>query len=206
MSVDFVANRGVYAIAEKVEGFDRKHGVETSSMLQISELDVGDNVGALAYQACSPALLRHTLSQLSVDRTMSFIDIGCGKGRALIVASQYPFANVIGVELSPKLVEVARDNMRRAGVAARVIESDARTFELPDGDLVLFFYNPFVPRVLEEVLTRMGPFAQGRRLFVIFQNDRGARRVLDGCAWLRLMERGSTYGWFGSWSMYRSVA
>ncbi|MSO92269.1 MAG: hypothetical protein EXQ86_02570 [Rhodospirillales bacterium] len=89
----------------------------------------------------------------------SLIDFGCGLGRVLLFASQFPFRKIIGVEASPTLSEGARANLRR--YYARVgktapgwsIESgDAAKFAIPDDADVFYFGDPFGPAVLDPVV------------------------------------------------------
>jgi SAM-dependent methyltransferase len=88
----------------------------------------------------------------------TFIDLGCGKGRPMLVASEFPFRDIIGVELSPKLAEVARKN---AAIIARrypdrtpvrVEVGDATAYPMPPGDVVLFIYNSFDRELMLKVV------------------------------------------------------
>jgi predicted RNA methylase len=75
----------------------------------------------------------------------TFVDLVSGKGRALIVAAFYPFARIIGVEYSPQLTAIWRQNLQKLGVADKceVISADAADYQFPDGTLLVFLYNPF---------------------------------------------------------------
>ena len=93
--------------------------------------------------------------------TFTFIDLGSGKGRALLLAAMYPFAHIIGVEVQPELDAIARQNIARfdeSGQQCHSIESvcaDAREYEFPPTDLVVYLFNPFPDYVLREVLTNL---------------------------------------------------
>jgi SAM-dependent methyltransferase len=92
----------------------------------------------------------------------SFVDLGCGKGRVLLSALAYPFARVVGVELSPTLAKIAEQNLRAARLPVRracssqVVCGDAREFPLPEGPSVAFFYNPFPIGTMLIVLENIG--------------------------------------------------
>ncbi|MGH9634434.1 MAG: class I SAM-dependent methyltransferase [Candidatus Angelobacter sp.] len=78
----------------------------------------------------------------------NFIDLGSGKGRVLLMAADYPFKRIIGVELMPKLHRAAQENIAKypSERQCRQIKSicmDARDFEFPDGPLVVYLFNPF---------------------------------------------------------------
>ena len=97
-----------------------------------------------------------------------FVDFGCGKGRALYVASWYPFHQVIGVELDPQIASVARRNMARARGprslrTIQIIDGDAQFVELPDNLRVAFFYNPFLGAVFRTVIERLKNHADKRQ-------------------------------------------
>jgi len=93
--------------------------------------------------------------------TFTFIDLGSGKGRALLLAAMYPFAHIAGVEVQPQLDAIARQNIERfddPGQQCRSIESicaDAREYEFPPSNIVLYLFNPFPDYVLREVLTSL---------------------------------------------------
>ena len=90
-----------------------------------------------------------------------FIDLGCGKGRALFIAAEYPFARVIGVEYAEDLADTARQNLQnlqpeglREKIALYVM--DAVQFEYPpDAPCFVFLYSPFDGPVLQDVLRKI---------------------------------------------------
>ena len=91
----------------------------------------------------------------------TFIDVGSGKGRVLFVAAEYPFRKVIGVEFSNALHDDAVANLKRYKHPARrcadieAVHADARDFEFPDDNLVIYLFNPFGPEVMERMLANL---------------------------------------------------
>lgn len=143
--------------------FDWLHGVDTGGLLDRATI-VGDDprfAEVTWYEATSPRHFRAVLRQVDLDvRETIFVDVGCGKGRALLLAGQQPFRKVIGVELSPMLAAAARDNLRRYRGRLRcrrieVIEGDIRDFHWPDGPLVIYCYNPFRGALFAEFLSTL---------------------------------------------------
>src|SRR5450755_4425702 len=64
------------------------------------------------YQPTEPALFREMLGSLNLDfREFTFIDIGSGKGRALLMAAEFPFHRILGIELLPELHRIAQENI-----------------------------------------------------------------------------------------------
>jgi hypothetical protein len=97
----------------------------------------------------------------------------------LVVASEFPFIDIVGVELSPVLVGIARANAKivsrnfptRTGI--RVVESDAGSYVFPAGDLVLYLYNPFGEPVMSRVVRALEAAIAAqtlRRVYVVSYN------------------------------------
>jgi SAM-dependent methyltransferase len=89
-----------------------------------------------------------------------FIDYGSGLGRVVVLAAMMPFRRVIGVEISPLLVERARDNLARCQGKLRcknveIINTDAAMFDVPDDTTTFFFNNPFAGTILRSVLVKI---------------------------------------------------
>lgn len=170
--------------------FDQEYGVETSAPLPwwvLGDESRGDAYSA-NYAPSSPTALRTALQRLPDLRAFTFVDLGCGKGRALIVASEYPFKAIIGVEKSRNLASVAEANLRSVVAAhperpaIRVIQGDAATFPVPAGDLVIYLFHPFWLPVMRAVADGLvsAMAVQRRRLFVIYLNPT-VRAPLDVC-------------------------
>ncbi len=97
---------------------------------------------------------------LPPERT-TFVDLGSGLGRVVLLAAERPYRQVIGVEISPALHEVAKENRDRyprerlQSRDIRLVRADAATFTFPRGDLAVYLYNPFRAPVLQAVVDRL---------------------------------------------------
>ncbi len=156
-----------------VHPFDQIHGVDTSGLVPAKHLVTGhaNDEHVTAYYGVAPSILRTLIGRWRETvpphpiSSYTFIDIGAGKGRGIMVASEFPFRRVIGVELNPALAAVARENVMRwnamhAGdptaervAPIEVLEQDALQLELPPGPVLLFLFHPFEAPVLK-ALTR----------------------------------------------------
>lgn len=144
--------------AEDVD-FDTKYNVSTGGEIAQTELDVKEKtwIHGSAYVPTSPLDFAEVLSPLGLDYAeTSFVDLGSGKGRVLLMASALPFRRVVGVEFSPKLAEIARDNIRRYTGPREckdvtVETMDATKYALPDGPVVVFMYHPFDEKIMAAV-------------------------------------------------------
>jgi len=165
---------------ERRHPFDRLHGTDTSGVVPAMALppDQGARAHAVCYAGSQPSVLRQALALLPPVERRTFLDLGCGKGRALLVASELPFRDIVGVELSPPLAEIARRNAARVAAtrpqraAIRVVVADASTFPLPAGDLVVFLYHPFDAALVELVARRIDAAlaAAPRSIHVVYYN------------------------------------
>ncbi len=147
--------------------FDREYGVTTHAVIWLNDLDpdaAGDAAAHATHYEAVPVSEFHAL-MTAIPRVRlpgaTFVDIGAGMGRALLLASEYPFKQVAGVEVSPGLYEVARDNLARANERRRrcrdirLVNADARIWNYPPGDVVAFMFNPFDAQALEATLASL---------------------------------------------------
>jgi SAM-dependent methyltransferase len=151
--------------------FDRDYGVTTHAVLFLTDLDpdAAGDAGAHAthYEAVPVADFRALLAFVPKDAIpqSTFVDVGAGMGRAVILAAEYPFKQVVGIEVSPALYEVAKENLATARARdlrchdIRLVREDARIVNYPPGDLVVFLFNPFDAHALRATLASIA----GRR-------------------------------------------
>lgn len=155
------ARRASRSRAAADRGFDASRQVDTAAWVRVPDLvtDSANRSHAVRYQPSSAEEFDRLLGKLDVDhRDFAFVDYGAGKGKVLLLAAAYPFARIVGVEFSPPLVEVARENVATLGADAARVElvlADATDFEPPPEPLVLYFFNPFDVTVLQPVLARV---------------------------------------------------
>jgi SAM-dependent methyltransferase len=114
------------------------------------------------YQPTDPALFREMMASLPIEfDQFTFVDLGSGKGRTLLMASEYPFRRIVGVELMRELHLAAEENIRdyrsptQRCTQIEALLADARRFELPQEPLLLYLFNPLPERALSEVLQRL---------------------------------------------------
>jgi SAM-dependent methyltransferase len=131
------------------------------------------------YQPSEPELFHTILCALQVNfERFTFIDLGSGKGRTLLMASDYPFRKVVGAEIIPELHEIAVQNLARYEseqqkcFALEAWLGDAREFPLPPEPMVLYLFNPFPADILRDVLLRLQQSLGEipRETYVIYHN------------------------------------
>lgn len=174
--------------------FDRKHGVDTSGHLNPGRLRVSSPnlVYSQYYKGIDPSHFDAMIRAAGVSYPdYSFVDFGSGKGRALLMASEYPFRDVTGVEFAEDLHRVAVENLKRyrsETVACRNVRSalgDATEFELPDAPLVIYLYDPFDGEVLARVIANIErSLRENPRDCVILYAHPRFRNLFDQQPWL----------------------
>ena len=141
--------------------FDLKYRTDTSGIIRPGALDIPDNrvTHAFRYQTPIVEVFLDLLSTLSISYDdFFFVDLGSGKGRALLLASQFPFKEIIGVELSETLhrtvcrnIQIYKDEQQRCHKIQSVCE-DAANYDIPHEKVVFYLFNPFDEHVMCAVL------------------------------------------------------
>ncbi len=139
--------------------FDLAHGVETGGRVHPERLrlDAATRPHAYFYEAVRPREFHEMMAAAGPVAGRTFVDLGCGKGRAVLLAATHPFARVVGVEAAADLVDRARENVRAYRGEplpcehVAIVLGDAAAFEFPDGPLVVFLFNPFDEPTTERV-------------------------------------------------------
>lgn len=177
--------------------FDRRHGTETGGMLSPRRLGIRTPAGRFGvhYQAIEPAIFRRALQPLAAQIDFSrftFVDLGCGKGRALLLARETGFQKIAGVELSPLLADCARRNLQVAGEdPSSVVCQDGAEFDYPPGDLVVYLFHPFRSVVFRRAIENLCRRATGEVHLVYIAPVEEARLRSKPCFEPR--HRGSTF-------------
>ncbi len=163
------------ATTEPIHPFDEMHGVDTSGLVPAADLLTGhpNDAHVTAYYAVAPSILRALIALWRETpppepiHRYTFVDIGAGKGRAMLVASEFPFRAVIGVELNPAMASIARQNLlawqaahdadptASAIVPPQLLEADALSIDFPPTPTILFLFHPFEAPVLKALLRRI---------------------------------------------------
>jgi len=144
------------------------------------------------YQPTEPALFHEILSELSEQTKLNFadftfLDLGSGKGRTILMASDYPFRRIIGVELLPALNRIAQENLSRYKAESQKcfelesVCSDGSTFPLPNGPLVIYLFNPFSESVLSRALENIAQNLRNnpRPAYVLYHNPQLERLLVE---------------------------
>jgi SAM-dependent methyltransferase len=165
------ALNAVYTGCYRTHPIDRQLGTNTGGIYPPEAIEgLGPGAGNLPYMGSQPSIVRRALREIGDVRNKRFIDIGCGKGRPMLVATEFPFREVLGCDLAEPLVEVANANAtiiaRRfpQRTAMRAYAQNALDMQLPAGELVVFLFNPFGAAIMTQLLRKLEADLDARRL------------------------------------------
>ncbi|CCE09363.1 hypothetical protein BRAS3843_3160051 [Bradyrhizobium sp. STM 3843] len=160
-TIAFIVRQGRYQICSLLgKRWDRKYGVDTSGQIDLDNVDViGPNkASGYASVSTSPRAFAYLSQFFPANwKDFTFVDIGCGKGRVVMLAAQFGFDRVQGIEFAPLLCRVADQNLvrfsgRRPAEWA-IINVDATTVDLPSGNpLLIYCFNPFTVDIWERFI------------------------------------------------------
>jgi SAM-dependent methyltransferase len=192
--------------ADRCSQFDLQFGVDTAGVIHHTDLKVDsqNRMHAACYVCSDPQYVRDVLGSLSIDyRRFVFIDFGSGKGRVILLATEFPFKRIIGVEFAAELHKIAEKNIARfrSEIAmCKDIESiciDATTFTLPEDCLVCYFFNPFDATIMSKVVSNIKKslIENSREIFIVYANPTQAAFFDQDDCFQRVETRGPVTIW-----------
>lgn len=151
----------LHVIRNEIRG-EKKYGISTTGADELKSLEEKgiDIEHATIYMPVSYDLLEEVMEAvqgLAVKPGNHFLDIGCGKGRALCVAAYYGFTKLTGIDFSAVLANAAAENLARTkqkfpSIQYQVFNNDAFYFEIPDDVQCIFLFNPFDEVIMSGVV------------------------------------------------------
>ena len=156
-ALDSVRRRGLVTTwkiaASAIEDslFDHRFGTETSGVVDSDRLEptLANRMHAVRYKPTKARPFVRLLSRLSLPDGCTFVDVGSGKGKVLLLAAQRPFRRVVGLEFSPSICARARTNIElftrttKLKAPIEIFEGDATQYSMAGDENVFFLYNPF---------------------------------------------------------------
>ncbi|AIL47738.1 MULTISPECIES: SAM-dependent methyltransferase [Elizabethkingia] len=195
-SIPYIIKRTIFLIKERGivnsykfmysrYGYFLKYGIRLSKVYTPDELNL-PNMYAYKYEPIMHYSFNRMLDEIDWNWNESiFIDIGCGKGAAILLATRYNFKKYIGVELSPLLAEECHKNIqkftRKKKISYIIYNRDATTYEIRDDINVFYFFNPFGPPVLKKVLNNieLSLKRNPRKIIILYFNAMDLPIMLD---------------------------
>ena len=200
---------------ERAEGFDRRYGTDTDRRITCADLRAeGPDVPPLwRYWPTLQRPFRRLLGAADVRaEEFVFVDLGSGKGRVLLLASDLPFLRIVGVELSPALHAVAMRNLRayrsprQRCTRFELVLTDAADYQPPVENLLVYLFQPFPRETLAAVLANLErSLAQHpRRVLIAYLNPLFHDLIIDtGRFVVRAQGAAASAGEF-AWAVYEN--
>jgi SAM-dependent methyltransferase len=197
--------------AAQTERFDADCGTETATLAypwNLPSIRNEDTPDIHAYEAVPAWLVREAIASIPLQPyVFTFVDLGSGKGRALLAASEFPFAKIVGVEISRELHRTAQENVVRYRSETQQCTAfslhcvNAKEYAFGPEPLVLFLSNPFGKNTMRSVLANLEVSlrANPREAYVVYVNPR-FRRLAQRAHLLRPVKKGGR--WWRPWSRY----
>lgn len=162
--------------------YEKLLGINTHSIVNLDKLTLAsENTDQNHhYQGASYFILFSIFNELPKEiKDFPLIDYGCGKGRALFVAEQCGFTNLIGVDIAKELIDDANEN--KAIYKKKNLESninflfeDATKYNIPDNAYVFYFFNPFGEEIMQLVINNIKESVKlnPRKIYCIYLNPK----------------------------------
>lgn len=155
------------------DDFDVKHGTDTGGRVPLWKFRISspNRSFGLIYAATPEQEFADAVSFMQEDpQNITLIDLGCGKGKVLLLAANSGFKQVIGVEFVHELAEIAKKNLKKMRLPNAVVtETDATEFRFPNCDMVVYLYHPFTQEVVQKVVANLRE-CLSKKIYVIYNN------------------------------------
>ena len=140
--------------------YEKHLGINTHSIVNLDKLTLAGDSSEQNhhYQGASYYILFSLFNKLPTNiKHNPFIDFGCGKGRALFVAEQCGFTNLIGVDIAKELIDDATKNLtiyklKNNNSQILFLFQDATKYQIPSNASVFYFFNPFGADIMQQVI------------------------------------------------------
>jgi SAM-dependent methyltransferase len=161
--------------------FDRRYRIRTSGHVELSNtsFDRSRLPDATSYGPVNGWAFRALLKRLNLSKTLQFADLGCGLGRACILAAEYGFRRVTGVELAPELCAAAEENMSNCLLSAarkssvHIIQADVLDYCELSEDEVFFVFRAFSLKFFQTVCQKLAERAAcQKKLLTLIYSER----------------------------------
>ena len=165
---------------------DIKRGVSTQKNFELSELGLSGHLGN-KYQ---PLGYRRLKEVIKLGRIMNpgstFVDVGCGLGRPILMALELGFQHAIGIDISSELIKGCKKNIHKKSKRVELFYCDSNDYNFPPGNLTIFLFNPFDKSRIAKLIDKL--ISIEYRGLIIYFNPRHAvifkkKRLITELRW-----------------------
>lgn len=140
-----------------------------------------NNIDAHVYYLSRKYVLKY-VKQLGITNNDMILDIGCGKGKTLYWFSKLGFCQADGVEISPVLAQIAKENMKKLKISScNVFISDATSFDKYHNYNYFYMFNPFGEETMRSVIEKITESLEKnpRRVTIIYMHPTCDHIILE---------------------------
>ncbi|WP_323837930.1 thioesterase domain-containing protein [Photorhabdus africana] len=146
------------------------------------------------------SVIHKALISLPIEYSdFEFVDLGCGKGRSIICASNYNFSKITGVEIVESLALIAQQNINVINKKnhIEIIQTDVNNYQFNENHVVIYNFDRFLDGQLKQLLRRLKTdiYDKGYKVFILQIN--GDDTLYQHCFWLtpKIISRSFMGGW-----------
>lgn len=163
---------------------ERLAGVDFSTVVHPEEIGL-DPRRAVMVSPSGNKWLRRVFEDMEILPADAILDVGCGKGSAMRLMLECPFARIDGIELSSHIAEIARANFAKLKVSPErfsVIVADAAEFTALDRYNHIYFYNPFSREIMESFMAQLRASLERapRQVTIVYDNPLCHEAIIEG--------------------------
>lgn len=174
------------------QAFDERHGTHTAEEVRLEETGVSAedaSHGQTIYRPVWESEFHSALATLKIDfEGFAFIDVGSGKGKVLMMAAEYPFSQIVGIEYSPGLNDIAQRNLAKFRsptqrcLALEAILGNALEWDLPRGPVICLVFNALDPQTMRAFVRRIEGdlVSRAEPAYLLYCNLRHVEEIGDG--------------------------
>lgn len=168
----------IYIIRQEYKG-EKKYNLNTTGSDELKKMKAQgiDISHATVYMPITYFQLEEIFTALPAIPRKHFLDIGCGKGRAVCVAAYHDYSKVTGIDFSKQFCTEASHNLqitkdRLSTLDFCVIHEDAANVDIPGDVDCIFLFNPFDIVIMKKVVNNIGKSLKSypRNLHVAYAN------------------------------------
>jgi len=166
-----------------------KYGPGTFIPVELKNLTItkGDIAKASRYEAVSFYMLEKLFTVFKkISGKTSIVDLGCGKGRMMMVAPHFGFNDVAGIDFAKEVCEQARINMERKkkefpDLRWKILNQNVEDYNISPEDSVFFMFNPFNQSILESFLDKLNISCNQfpRAIYFLYASPQYQKLLLD---------------------------
>jgi SAM-dependent methyltransferase len=152
--------------------FENLRGIDTLRYVNLGELGPSENEGN-RYEPSKKKLLHMAINEILPVNNHAIIDLGCGKGRALIEFSKYPFRKISGLEYSEEIIKICKKNLNILKIKnIELYCINAINFNDYEDYDYLYIFNTFPEMVFKKVIENITRIIEknNKEIYIIYLN------------------------------------